>query len=489
MGSDLFVSEVSAARLEEESRLWEALSWVPDVQCAWQILLQCVGPRCHHFLRTVPPRQSAHYAHEHDAGMWRALEGVLGRLPGEPRQREMAHLLSTLPMRLGGLGLRSATRTAPAAYWASWADALEMLSKRLPALTDQILAELAAHPTGDGLAELSMDAIFLEQSGFISRPTWVQLRGGERPPPPVSSEPGEWQHGWQYHASTPLEHHFRETVIIVQSDAAEQAHMRSHAGPGASEVLCGAPVATEFRVEPHLFRALVLERLRLPLDVTEAVCECGSRLDVLGRHRAACPRSGRLRSRAVGIERSLARVCREAGATVRCNTKLRDMNICVPANDERAIEVLASGLPLHHGAQLAVDITLRSALTAQGCACPNASRSNGAVLSRARQDKETKYYELVSSERCQLVVVAIETGGRWSSEALDFVSSLAGCRARDAPQPLRGSAFHFWRRRWIRMLSVSCGRAFASSLISARAEIPDGQDGYAPDLVELFASV
>ena len=279
-----------------------------------------------------------------------------------------------------------------------------------------------------------------------------------------------------------------ETVIIAQSDAADQAHLRSHGGPGASEVLCGAPVAPEFKVEPQLFRALVLERLRLPLDVTDASCECGSRLDLLGRHRAACPRSGRLRSRALGTERSLARVCREAGATVRCNTKLRDMNVQVPAHDERAIEVLASGLPLHHGAQLAVDITLRSALTAQGRARPNASHVNGAVLTRAREEKEAKYHELLSSERCRLVVVAVETGGRWSSEAIEFVSLLAGSRARDAPPLLRGSAFHFWRRRWIRLLSVSCARAFATSLVSSKAVTPDGQDGFAPDLVELFST-
>ena len=164
------------------------------------------------------------------------------------------------------------------------------------------------------------------------------------------------------------------------------------------------------------------------------------------------------------------------------------MNVHVPAQDERAIEVLANGLPLHHGGQLAVDITLRSALTAQGRACPNASQVNGTVLARAREDKEAKYHELLSSERCRLVVVALETGGRWSSEAIVSVTSLAGSRARDAPPPLRGSGFHFWRRRWIRMLSVFCARAFATSLVSSRAETPDGQDGFAPDLVELFST-
>ena len=160
-------------------------------------------------------------------------------------------------------------------------------------------------------------------------------------------------------------------------------------------------------------------------------------LEDIGQH----PRSGRLRLRAVGPERTLGRVCREAGATVRCNTKLRDMNVAISANDERSIEVLASRLPLHHGSQLAVDITLRSALTAQGLPCPGAASIDGSVLHRARRDKERKYHELVEGERCRLIVVALETGGRWSSEAMDFVTDLANARARTDPPPLRGSAF------------------------------------------------
>ena len=75
------------------------------------------------------------------------------------------------------------------------------------------------------------------------------------------------------------------------------------------------PIQLEY-MQPVLFRTLLLERMRLPLQITEARCECGSQLDKLGRHRGACPRSGRLRSRALPIERTLARVCREAGASV-----------------------------------------------------------------------------------------------------------------------------------------------------------------------------
>ena len=75
---------------------------------------------------------------------------------------------------------------------------------------------------------------------------------------------------------------------------------------------------------------------------------------------------------------------------------------------------------------------------------------NGAVLHRARRDKETKYAELVEGDRCRRVVVPIETGLRWSKEAVKFVNSLASARSRDAPSTLQRSAFLAWRRRWTR---------------------------------------
>ena len=40
---------------------------------------------------------------------------------------EEVHALATMPMQMGGLGVRSAVRCAPAAFWASWADAIQMI--------------------------------------------------------------------------------------------------------------------------------------------------------------------------------------------------------------------------------------------------------------------------------------------------------------------------------------------------------------------------
>ena len=467
VGSGDFVERMATERLAEEQKLWEALAWIPDLQCAWQVLLQCAGPRCHHFLRTVPPSQTGTYAVGHDRGMMQAMEKLLGGFTGESDQQVRARQIASLPMRLGGLGMRSAGRMSQAAYWASWADAHFMIHQRLPQLAQQFVTALSGLPLGEGcLGELQNAAISLDHQGFVNRPTWTELRLGKRPPEVDCTEPGEWSHGWQFHASSSSEHFFRKTVVLAQSCVADQAHLRSHSGPGSSDVLMGCPTGPEFQVKPGAFRTLVLERLRLPLSVTSAVCECGARLDLLGRHRAACPRSGRLRTRAVPTERTLARVCREAGASVRVNAKLRDMNVQIRADDERAIEVLASGLPIFHGAQLAVDITLRSPLTSGGLPRPEAAHVDGVVLlHRARGDKEAKYSELLQGNRCHLVVVGVETGGRWSSEAATFVDHLASGRVREVPSVLRRSAHLAFRRRWMRMIAVSCSRAFAASLV------------------------
>ena len=121
VGTSDFHGEATRERLEEETQLWRAIPWVLDLQCAWQLLVQCAGPRCHHFLRIVPPEHSM-YALGHDRGMGEVTATLLEGVPGDDQQWHAAEQLVTLPMRMGRLGLRSAVRTAPAAYWASWAD-------------------------------------------------------------------------------------------------------------------------------------------------------------------------------------------------------------------------------------------------------------------------------------------------------------------------------------------------------------------------------
>ena len=105
----------------------------------------------------------------------------------------------------------------------------------------------------------------------------------------------------------------------------------------------------------------------------------------------------------------------------------------VSTGDERRVEVLAQDLPCFGGVQLAVDVTLRGVLSSSREPHPGTPDVNGAPLLQAKREKEAAYPELTGPGKCRLVVVAIETGGRWSDEAVDFVTQLALAKTKEVP--------------------------------------------------------
>ena len=485
VGSEQYISRKMEERITKERELWSTIPTVPDLQCSWQLLLQSANPRANHTMRTMPPSQSSVYCRAHDEGMWETAKRLLGHVPAE--DEEEARNISTLPMRMGGLGLRSAERCAPAAFWASWADALPMIAERNPAVATEVVDQLSSQePLHGCLQELHDASVLLDMQGFQWRPSWVELRDGKRPPEGSARDPGEWPHGWQYWASSTLDSRFRKLSMLAGQSAARQAHLRSHSGHNSGCALSHAPTTPEFTIQPHLFQVLLRERLRLPLFLTESTCSgCHEPLDPLGHHRAACSHSGRIQRRAIPIERVMARICREAGARVKFNALLRDMNVRVASSDARRIEVLAQDLPCFGGSQLAVDVTLRSALTRSGEAQPGAAEEDGAILLQARVDKENKYPELLNG-RCRLVVVALETGGRWSNEAVDFIWQLAQAKAREVPSFMTHQMALVWERRWTRMLSTVCAVSFAGSLVEPSHADVCITEGDMPSLSEVL---
>ena len=159
LGTPIGSPQFTAAQLRvgEERRFWDAIPTVKNLQCAWQLLLQSANPRANHTLRTLPPSLSGRYAQDHDDGIWATVEALLQQVPGEVEEQNFAREIATLPMRMGGLGLRSATRCAAAAYWASWADALAMISQRNRGVANLVVRTMEGElpcPQGGCLAEV-----------------------------------------------------------------------------------------------------------------------------------------------------------------------------------------------------------------------------------------------------------------------------------------------------------------------------------------------
>ena len=111
---------------------------------------------------------------------------------------------------------------------------------------------------------------------------------------------------------------------------------------------------------------------------------------------------------------------------VSTNLMIRDMDVPAPnALDGRRLEVVVDGLPVRGGAQVAIDTTMVCALHRDGTPRRRADTHVGVALQAARKRKERTFPELFGPRgRAQLVVVALEVGGRWSEETRKFVSAL-----------------------------------------------------------------
>ena len=125
------------------------------------------------------------------------------------------------------------------------------------------------------------------------------------------------------------------------------------------------------------------------------------------------------------MERMLAQIFREGGARVRLNQFVRDLNVpAVSVQDQRRIEVIAKGLSLHRGKQIAIDTTLVSPLSTEGALRFQSNLYDAAIQDAIRWKRHT-YSDMLATRRCHLLVAAIETGGRWNVEFSNFIRHLA----------------------------------------------------------------
>ena len=147
---------------------------------------------------------------------------------------------------------------------------------------------------------------------------------------------------------------------------------------------------------------------------------------------------------------------------------------------------MANGLPLWGGAQLAVDTTLVCPIRRNGTPQPGAAITDGTQLQTARTRKEQKYHELLASRRCRLVVLALEVGGRWSEEAVQFVRLLAKAKARTVPQLIRSAAKAAFFHRWTGILAVAAQSVFTATLLELPVDDARGVDGDVPVLEQVL---
>ena len=276
------------------------------------------------------------FARAHDDDMWQCTCDILYV---DPAQARSVKDVASLPLVLGGLGLRSAERVCVSAL---------TIHARHPVVADVLVRQLEGHPHTPCLRATSEAAFSLHGILGWSPPSWTAVRDGTRleTRQPEENEPGSIR-GWQHEAASRVDQRFRNEDLFARLTYSGQALVRSQGGLGAGLALSSCPTCRITRIDPQSW-------------------EGGGAL----------------------WRRLLARICREAGGRwpVPTNVMVRDLDLAEPnVADTRRLEVVADGLPLFGGAQLAIDTTIVSTLHANGAA--RRFHEDGAALEAARRVK------------------------------------------------------------------------------------------------------
>ena len=196
----------------DHQTLLDRIPLLQDVQAAWLLLLHCASARANYLVRVVEPASAREFCDIHDDRMWQCLEAILQTPFADV---EEVRSFGSLPMVLGGIGLRSAARTSKPAYWASWGDSVAMIRRRHPTVADQLAHQLEGLPETPFLrAAADTRRELIGVMGF-EPPSWQEMSHGARPPhrEPEDVEPGTVRRGWQHEACSRVESRHRRDLF------------------------------------------------------------------------------------------------------------------------------------------------------------------------------------------------------------------------------------------------------------------------------------
>ena len=158
--------------------------WTPSPKSqtcsqAWLLLFHCAAARASCQLKIARPGLVESFEKSHHQGLWRCLCAIL-EVPVDTCD-VVTRVTATLPLSLGGLGLRSAERTKVAANWANWADVLPMLQARHPEVAALRVQHLEGESWSPSMEAASRAATQFEGMASFAVPQWSDLAGGLRP--------------------------------------------------------------------------------------------------------------------------------------------------------------------------------------------------------------------------------------------------------------------------------------------------------------------
>ena len=310
-------------------------------------------------------------------------------------------LQAALPIKEGGLGLRSASDLATPSLLASF-------NRTIP-LQDAILTRRPALLT-DKMQDITQE--------------WSAAFG----PAPVglnASKQSEWLR--------PMTAKVKSKILSELSTERELASFRAAEAPHSGDWLTTLPIAScGLRLEDDAIRVAVALRLGLDVCLPHS-CRCGVGVDCFGSHAFVCKHSSGKGSRHSSINDIISRAFVSSGVPV---TK-------EPGSLIRGVGKRPDGLtliPWKNGKPLAWDATVSTPLATSYVAASAVAAGSSAEIAEVR--KISKYAYLTPGISFQ--AVALDSLGGVSSSTAAFINELGHRISAVSSDPVETS--HLWQR-------------------------------------------
>ena len=459
---------------------------LPAAQAASLLLRSCGSSKITHLLRSTPPEKVHAAAGAFDTAVLEAYEKLANLDPLTDHQRTQCRL----PLRLGGRGLRSQLRLAPAAWVGSWAQNLSEVKQRsgLDCLADLEACDLPlAVACKNALATLPGPQAGGDEDDTL--PTWRELAHAPR-------------RSAQRLLSRRLDKKLHAD-LLNDLDAKHRARLRSCGGPLGAGWQLASPALPAERLDDADFTATARSLLGQSHLAADGTCKnkratgeragqtCGEALCHQAHHAYRCALGGGPKKRSVAVERALERIHLDCGFQTarevhvpawdrfhwKCSSEAcaqrgtafapptgpcASCGAALASEREEAVldlEVRGPDVP-----RLYLDVTVRHAVPGSGPRLAQAAAHDGAVNKEAEATKRSRYPDRQAP--CRVVPFALETYGRLGRTALLHLRKLARAQAQRLDEGADGATSALLQR-WGCRLSVALHRANSEALRSA----------------------
>ncbi|CAE7483229.1 unnamed protein product [Symbiodinium natans] len=400
VGTEAFVAEHTAGRVQKAAPLLEALAEVEDAQVALRLLKHCAGHcRLVHGSRCTPPPGQLEALRLFDDMVRNCFSSFTGlHLNGwqwQQAARGLAH---------AGLGVRSAAADASAAYLASVGGCLDTCRAIDPEYAQ---------------AGLAVDPAVVQAAADLGEPVAPHLALGMRQKSlTAAADVASWR------------------TQLAGASATARALLQSEAQPGARAFLAAVPRGAK-RMETATFVAEIRQRLLVPDAREDTWCpRCDGVLDSLSLHAGTCVAGGERVLRHNAVRDVLCRWADQAGLQPekeRPGLLLPQQPGDLGALGRRPADVY---LPSLFGAPAALDIAITAPQRPETLALAGQEALAAAAAYRQVKMDHLQTAQLCSAQGVRFVPMVLEATGAWETSAakiLLHISRAVATRTQTEP--------------------------------------------------------